>query len=237
MEKIQVSGLSFEYRQGAQVLDQISFTVQAGECVGIVGESGCGKSTLCHILSGIIPNAISGRLSGDVRYDGISILGKTLAEISESAGFVMQDPMRQIVTTAVEDELAFGPENKNVPPKEIAGRVEQGLELFGLKEQRLEDPARLSGGQIQLTAMASVWTMKTDILILDEPFSHLDPKGAEAVEQVIETLLREGAAILISEHDFRFLRNTDRVLWIQNGRIREEGNIQAVQRAYESYFG
>lgn len=237
MAEIQISGLSFGYGQAGLVLDHLSFTVKSGECVGIVGESGCGKSTLCHILSGIIPNAVGGRLWGDVQYDHVSIRGKTLAEISRTAGFVMQDPLRQMVSSTVEDELAFGPENWNVPPGEIALRVDRALQLFGLREQRVQDPARLSGGQIQLTAMASVWTMETDVLILDEPFSHLDPKGAGAVSRAIESLGQEGVTVILSEHNFRFLECANRVLWLHDGKIREEGTPRAVQSAYESYFG
>ncbi len=237
MEKIQVKNLSFAYSPNDPILEHLHFAVQAGAYIGIVGESGCGKSTLFHILCGVIPHAIGGRLSGDVLYDGQSIRTKKLAEISRQAGFVMQDPLRQMVTTTVEDELAFGPENWALPPAQIRERVEAGLALFGLQAQRLQDPLTLSGGQMQLTAMASVWTMRPDILILDEPFSHLDPEGRTAVAEAIKNLQKNGTTVLVSAHDLHFLEKADRVLWLHSGKIQQEGSPKEVRKAYESYIG
>lgn len=235
MEEIEVRNLTFSYRKGQTVLDHISFTAGRGEYIGLAGDSGCGKSTLCQILAGIIPNAVGGDLSGDVCFRGVSLRNKKLSDIARMAGYVMQDPLRQIVTTAVEDELAFAPENFCLPVEEILSRVEEALELFSLKDFRLCDPGKLSGGQLKLVAIAAVWTMQPDILILDEPYSNLDKDGQKMVQRAIQLLRQSGKTILIAEHHLSFLEDADRVLWLEYGKIREETSVCEIRKLYESY--
>ena len=117
MDIIEVKKLKFSYNGVDRIIDDISFSIHRGETVGIIGESGCGKSTLCHILCGIIPGAVGGEISGQAVVGGVDLREAQLKDMAETVGFVMQDSDRQIVTSMVEDELAFGPENMCVPPE------------------------------------------------------------------------------------------------------------------------
>ena len=108
---IYVEQLNFAYKEPKKILKDINFSVGRGEYVAIIGDSGCGKSTLCHILCGIIPNALNGVISGEVYVGGVSLREADLKDMATVVGFVMQDADRQIVSATVEDELAFGPEN------------------------------------------------------------------------------------------------------------------------------
>lgn len=141
-----MKNLRFSYDGVKMILDNIDFTIAKGEMVGIVGDSGCGKSTLCHILCGIIPGAIGGEISGHAVVGDIDLREAQLKDMAETVGFVMQDPDRQIVTSMVEDELAFGPENFCIPPEEIRRRVDSILDMLGIDDIRYKDPNRLSGG-------------------------------------------------------------------------------------------
>lgn len=212
--------MKFQYESGRQILNGLNFTVEQGEYVGIIGDSGCGKSTLCHILCGIIPHALNGTLSGDVYVDGIHLRERKMIDLAQVIGFVMQDPDRQIVTSTVEDELAFGPENFCLEPGEIRRRVEDVMELLELTRLRYINPNHLSGGQKQLVTIGSLLTLDPDIFILDEPFSHLDPENRVQVERVMEKLRERGKTILIVEHDHRMIRDADRWLFLQDGIVR-----------------
>lgn len=220
MEFITVKNLKFKYESEKEILKGLDFTINRGEYVAIIGDSGCGKSTLCHILCGIIPNAVSGILSGTVELDGQHIKEMEFKDFARKIGFVMQDSDRQIVTSTVEDELSFGPENFCLEPEEIRRRVDDTLELLGLSELRDVNPNRLSGGQKQMVTIGSVLTLDPEVFILDEPFSHLDRENRDNLEQVIEALKERGKTILIVEHDHTTVKKADKWLFLQDGKVK-----------------
>ena len=140
-----MKNLRFSYDGVKMILDNIDFTIAKGEMVGIVGDSGCGKSTLCHILCGIIPGAIGGEISGHAVVGDIDLREAQLKDMAETVGFVMQDPDRQIVTSMVEDELAFGPENfayRRRDPPESGQRTGYA----GYRRYTIQRPKQAFGG-------------------------------------------------------------------------------------------
>lgn len=218
-EAIKVENLNFAYDEDKKVLEDISFTVHRGELIGIAGDSGCGKSTLCHILCGIIPHIIGGTISGSVIVNGLNLKDAELKDLANSIGFVMQNPDRQIVTSTVEDELAFGPENYCIPPEEIKRRVDDVIDFLELEKIRLDNPNKLSGGQKQLVAIGSVLTMEPEILVMDEPFSHLDMGNRLKLRKVIDDLVKRGKTVIVIEHDLKAVDMADRWIVIEDGRI------------------
>lgn len=220
MKIINVENLTFSYDGEKTILDKISFDIDARSTVGIIGDSGCGKSTLCHILCGIIPNVIGGRISGSAIVAGKKLRDCNLKDLSQSVGFVFQDSDRQIVTSAVEDELAFGLENLCVAPEEINRKVDEVLDLLDLQEIRTLNPSRLSGGQKQMVAIGSVLIMNPEVIILDEPYSHLDESNRVGVEKIINTLKENGSTVIIVEHDHTMVENADKWMLLENGKIK-----------------
>lgn len=216
---VRVEGLSYAYGGGAPVLRDMSFSVAAGETVVLTGASGCGKTTLCHCLTGLAPKAIGGTLHGSVSIFGDDIEPLGVPAVSARIGMVFQDPDNQLVTTTVEDELAFGPENLALEPREIRRRVDRELARFGIERLALRSPGGLSGGEKRLVAIAAVLTLDPPALILDEPFAHLDERGRERVCAAALDLLASGTTLLIVEHDLALVDFADRYLVIEQGRL------------------
>lgn len=231
---IHVENLKFSYTGEKNILNGISFHIKKGSVTGLIGDSGCGKSTLCHILSGIIPNEIDGEISGEVKIAGQPLKYMELNEAAEYVGLVMQDPDRQIVTSTVEDELAFGLENRCILPSEIVERVEYMLDFLEIRNLRYENPGRLSGGQKQLVSIGGILTLKPPVLILDEPFSHLDENGRMLVGQLIHKMKEAGQTVLIVEHNYEYIQFADQFIWLEDGTIQAEGTPEEVLNLYES---
>ena len=183
-------------------LRDVSFTVDRGELVCIVGVNDAGKSTLCRLCNGLIPNSFIGQLTGDVLVNGQSIRDMETAALARSVGSVFSDPEAQMSQVTVLDELYFGPANLNRPKKEILAAAQSVMELLDLAKFRDRSPFQLSGGEQQRVAIASVLTMQPEILALDEPTSNLDPISTERIFQVIAQLNREmGTTVLLVEHE------------------------------------
>lgn len=229
MSIIEIENLKFTYPSGKQVLTGVNLTIEQGEMIGLIGDSGCGKSTLCHVLCGIIPNAIGGTASGQVRIKDKNMRQTKLKDMADTVGFVMQDADRMIVCSTVEDELAFGPENLCIPPEEIRKRVDDTLELLQMTEFRETNPNHLSGGQKQLVTIGSVLTLHPDILILDEPNSHLDEASRIRTMEVLKKLKAQGKTIIIVEHDHELIEDADRWILLQDGKVALSGKPEEIK--------
>ena len=212
MNIIEAKNLTFAYEENTKrhVIENMSFGLKAGTVTVLTGLSGCGKSTLCQILCGIIPEFTGGELTGTVMLEGKDMTMMGMQDIAKKVGYVMQDPDRQIIASTVEDELAFAPENLCIEPKKIRSEVERVMDKLGITGLALKNPGKLSGGEKQITAIASVLTLDPDIVIMDEPFSFLDEKGRRMVCEVIEELKREGKTILVVLHDTAALPFADK---------------------------
>jgi energy-coupling factor transport system ATP-binding protein len=216
---VRVAGLSYAYPGGGFSLSGVSFDVAAGETVVFAGPSGCGKTTLCHCLTGLAPKALGGTLNGTVTLLGDDIVTLGVPVVATRIGLVFQDPDNQLVATTVEDELAFGPENLAVEPPEIRRRVDRELARFGLEPLALRAPGGLSGGEKRLVAIAAVLTLQPPVVILDEPFTHLDGRGRSLVREAVLELRAAGRTLLIVEHDLSLVDFADRYLLLEEGRL------------------
>ena len=226
---IEIENLKFTYSTGKQVLKGVNLTIEKGEMVGLIGDSGCGKSTLCHVMCGLIPNMIGGTASGQVRIKDKNMRQTKLKDMAETVGFVMQDADRMIVSSTVEDELAFGPENLCIQPEEIRRRVDETLKLIQMEEYALTDPNHLSGGQKQMVTIGSVLTLHPDILILDEPHSHLDEESRVRTKALLNHLKSQGKTIIIVEHDHELIEDADRWILLQDGVVAMQGRPEEVK--------
>jgi energy-coupling factor transport system ATP-binding protein len=222
MFSVQVKDLSFAYqKEGRQILKHISLDASPGEALAIVGLSGIGKSTLCYCMSGIIPHVYNGHMTGQVYILGEDTQNLSLPQIATRLGVVFQNPDNQLFSPTVEDEIAFGPENLCLPREEIARRVDEALSVAGIEHLRFSSPHRLSGGQKQLVALASVLSLNPQILIFDEAMSQLDEQGRNSVKNLIRKLKNEGRTILMVEHDLANLAVADRVMILEDGWLSE----------------
>lgn len=226
---IEVIDLEHVYRkeEGGSVnaLKKVSLEVQKGEFLVIVGHNGSGKSTLAkHMNAILLPSG------GKVYVDGIDTLQQeSIWDIRQIAGMVFQNPDNQIVATIVEEDVAFGPENLGIPPKEIRLRIEKALRAVGMWEFRRKAPHLLSGGQKQRIAIAGVIAMKPQCIILDEPTAMLDPSGRKEVMDTIMKLNREeGITIVHITHFMDEAVHADRVVVMEEGKIALQGKPREV---------
>ncbi len=211
--------------QEVPALENVSLTINKGEFVAVLGHNGSGKSTLAKL-----GNAILEPTEGRVIVKGIVPDTEEKAdEIRRIVGMVFQNPDNQIVATIVEDDVAFGPENLGIEPKEIRRRVDEALKCVNMYEFRHREPHKLSGGQKQRVAIAGVIAMQTECIVLDEPTAMLDPKGREEVMQTIKRLNREmGITVVLVTHFMDEAVQADRVVVMDSGKIVMQGKPREV---------
>jgi len=218
---IKIEDLCFSYSNNKPVLKGINLEIKKGEFILLTGPTGCGKSTLLKCLNGIIPHESSGEMRGSVHINGIETKSSSMKELSQHAGMVFQSPDDQIFSTVVEDEVAFGPENLLLTREEIEKRIEYSLKAVGMLEHRNSATNALSGGQKQRICIASVLAMQPCVLLLDEPISQMDPKGADEVLRVIKKLNSElDLTIVMVEHRIHEAAHlVDRIIIMNEGEI------------------
>jgi energy-coupling factor transport system ATP-binding protein len=223
MSAIEIDGLSFRYRNqdGNPALKDVSLTVKEGEFLGIVGETGAGKTTLLSAMCGVIPLNMSGELAGTVRVNGQSIQEyDSLNALSSEVSMVLDSPENQLFNLHVFDEVIWGPENMGLTRDEILERGERALQLFGLEGYEDRITYNLSGGEKQKVAIASIYALNPEIILLDEPTSQLDPVGTEMVFEAIDKLIAEGVTIVMVEHKIEELaRYADRIAHMRAGEL------------------
>ncbi len=211
---------SAEQDSGVCALTGINLSIAAGEFVGIVGMNGSGKTTLARLLNGLILPT-NGRVlvnNMDTRHR------RCRREIRRLVGMVFQNPDNQLVSPVVEEEIAFGPENLNLPPQEVSRRVEEVLKITGLGEIRYHAPHLLSGGQKQRVAVASALAMQPDYLVLDEPTSMLDQSCRRELINHLHLLNQKyGITIILISHCMEDLAGADRLIVLHEGCIVGDG--------------
>lgn len=200
----------------------IDLEVGEGELLGISGTTGSGKTTLCLTLNGLVPQQTSGTIRGDVWVGDWNTKKVPVPQLATRVGLVFQDPEANLLGLTVEDEVAFGPENLAVDPREIEERVTWALDVVGMTEQRRRSAALLSGGQKQRVGIAAVLAMLPQVLVLDEPTAELDPLGKREIAEVIAGLRERerGMAVVMVESDATTLaRLADRLAIMDAGSI------------------
>jgi energy-coupling factor transport system ATP-binding protein len=225
---LELRGVTYRYPgERRAALDDVSVAIGPGEILGVTGRNEAGKSTLCLVAAGLAPASVGGELEGEVLVDGVALAGLRQWEIATRVGIVFAAPagQRSGVSDTVLAEVAFGPVNLGLPARESRARAERALEqldISGLAERR---PDRLSGGQQQLVAIASMLAMEPRVLVLDEPVAELDSDGRRLVSETLRSLARTGTAILVTEHHVEFLSGLcERLLAIEAGRVSEHAS-------------
>lgn len=225
MNLIEFKNVNFSYvvdddeenKVTVDVLKNFNLTIEKGSFVAILGHNGSGKSTTAKLINGI--NIAQ---SGEVIVDGQKVEDNdTIFDIRRKVGMVFQNPDNQIVSSIVEEDVAFGVENLGVEPKEIRERVDSALKTVGMYEHRLKAPNKLSGGQKQRVAVAGIIAMKPMCIVLDEPTAMLDPSGRHEVMNTVKKLNKEeGITIVLITHYMDEAVQADRVVVMDDGQIK-----------------
>ncbi|MBO7309909.1 MAG: energy-coupling factor transporter ATPase [Clostridia bacterium] len=226
---IKVCGLTYSYDDEAvvkkhAVINNVSFEINEGDFVAVLGHNGSGKSTLAKLLNMIlVPD------SGEIYVNGKNICDDSMTdedilEIRKSIGMVFQNPDNQLVATIVEDDVAFGPENLGIPSEEIRARVDNALKDVGMSEFAHHEPHRLSGGQKQRVAIAGIIAMMPRCIIFDESTAMLDPVGRKEVMNSIIRLNKEkGITVIMITHYMEEAARADRIIVMNDGSIILDG--------------
>ncbi|MDU4889845.1 MAG: energy-coupling factor transporter ATPase [Clostridium sp.] len=223
MAFIKVENLKYRYPHTKELaLNNISFEIEKGEFIGIIGENNAGKSTLCQALMGLVPNFYKGAYGGKVVIDNIEIAKTPIWKLCEKVGMVFQNPFNQLTGAKdnVYEEIAFGLQNLGIEREEIHTRVEHVLRLLGIYEYKDRNPFDLSGGQMQRVAIASILAMKPEVIVLDEPTSQLDPQGSEEVFEAVDSLTKAGITVIMVEHKIeKIAAYSDKVMLLHKGSL------------------
>jgi len=230
---LSLGGVRYRYAGSTDwALDGIDIEIDAGEVVGVCGPNDAGKSTLCLVAAGLAPGSIGGRLEGSVLIGGTDSRELTPYAAAQRCGILFQNASTQLTgtTATVWEEIAFGPRNLGLNLAAIVERVEWAMGLIRVNHLAERQPDRLSGGQAQLVALASVLALRPQVLILDEPTSQLDPAGTQLIGQTLAGLARDsGTALLIVEHKTDLLDELcRRVVVVDGGRIVLDGSAATV---------
>ncbi|HGC8162888.1 TPA: energy-coupling factor ABC transporter ATP-binding protein [Streptococcus agalactiae] len=223
---ITVNNLFFKYdsNQTHYQLENVSFHVKQGEWLSIIGHNGSGKSTTVRLIDGLLEAE-----SGQIIIDGQELTEDNVWELRHKIGMVFQNPDNQFVGATVEDDIAFGLENKGIPLKDMKERVGQALDLVGMSEFKMREPARLSGGQKQRVAIAGAVAMRPQVIILDEATSMLDPEGRLELIRTIRAIRQKYNLTVISiTHDLDEVALSDRVIVMKNGKVESTSTPKAL---------
>ena len=224
---LQLTGATYRYAGYAKpVLHEVDLRLDDGEIVGLVGPNEAGKSTLCLVASGLAPASIGGDLKGSLTLSGTPAVGLKTHELAERVvvGFQNPNTQRSGIAATVFEEIALGPMNLGLSVAETVARTREAIGRLRLEHLESRDPQRLSGGQAQLVAIASLLAMRPRHIILDEPTAQLDPAGTRLVGEALRSLAGTGTSLLIAEHKTDLLdRLCSRIVAIDRGRIVLDG--------------
>ncbi len=229
---LELNGVTYRYAGYAKpVLHDVDLVLGDGEIVGLVGPNEAGKSTICLVACGLAPASIGGRLTGTLTIDGDPMIGRPIHELSQRVAVGFQNPATQLsgVAGSVFEEVALGPMNLGLSVAETVERTHAALRMLRIEDLAERQPTRLSGGQGQLVAIASLIAMRPRHVLLDEPTAQLDPEGTRLVGEALRTLAATGTALLVVEHKTDLLDGLcDRVAVVDGGRIVLDGPAAAV---------
>ena len=219
---IEFQNVSFSYESGTRVLQSLSFSIGAGEAVGLIGANGAGKSTIMKILLGLLP------CEGTVTVDGIAVEKKNLGEIRKKLGFVLQNSDNQMFMPTVYEDMMFAPRNYGLSKEEAEARVDRVLAELGLTELKHRYNHKISGGEKRMAAIATILAMEPEAILMDEPSTALDPVNRRTVIRAINNL---SMTKLIASHDLDMILDTcDRVILLSHGEIAADGPADEILR-------
>lgn len=222
---IEFKNVSFRYSEEQPwVLKNLSFKLYENEFVAIIGHNGSGKSTIAKLVNGLLfPQ------EGEILINNITVNEETIWDIRREIGMVFQNPDNQFVGATVQDDVAFGMENRGIPREEMMKRIDETLHAVWMQDYRMTEPYRLSGGQKQRVAIASVLAISPQVLILDEATAMLDPKGRKEIMQTVSELSEQRGLSLISiTHDLAEVTQAERVIVMNSGEIWAEATPREI---------
>ena len=222
MKMIEFPNVSFSYDGEGPVVENLSFTIQDGESVGLIGANGAGKSTNMKLLLGLL----SGK--GQILVDGLTVNKQNLPAIRQKIGFVLQDSDNQMFMPTVYEDMIFGPRNYGLSKEETERRVDAVLNRLGLVELKHRYNHKISGGEKRMAAIATILTMEPETILMDEPSTALDPVNRRTVINTINTLPQTK---LIASHDLDMILDTcQRVILLSRGKIVADGPAERILR-------
>ncbi|MDO4393793.1 MAG: energy-coupling factor transporter ATPase [Bacillota bacterium] len=222
-EFIKVENLTFEYEkdeyESTKAIDDVSFEIERGSFTAIIGQNGSGKSTLARNLNGLLVPT-----KGRIIVDGMDTRDDDLIwDIRSKVAMVFQNPDNQIVSSIVEDDVAFGPENLGVEPAEIRQRVDDALRRVDMYHLKDKAPHQLSGGQKQRIAIAGAVAMRPECIVFDEPTAMLDPKGRREVLEIVRELNAKGITTILITHFMEEAAQADKIIVMDRGQVKLQG--------------
>ena len=218
---IEFRNVSFSYGE-APVVENLSFSIQKGENVGLIGANGAGKSTIMKLMLGLISG------SGEIKVDGLPMNKENLGEIRKKIGFVLQDSDNQMFMPTVYEDMIFGPRNYGLSKEETDRRVDAVLAQLGLQDLKHRHNHKISGGEKRMAAIATILAMEPEMILMDEPSTALDPVNRRTV---INTINRLSQTKLIASHDLDMILDTcQRVILLSHGTIIADGDAETILR-------
>ena len=218
---IEFQNVSFSYGD-VPVVENLSFTIQKGETVGLIGANGAGKSTIMKLMLGLLSG------SGEIQVDGLPVCRDNLAEIRKKIGFVLQDSDNQMFMPTVYEDMIFGPRNYGLSKEETEKRVDTVLTQLGLQDLKHRHNHKISGGEKRMAAIATILAMEPEMILMDEPSTALDPVNRRTV---INTINRLPQTKLIASHDLDMILDTcQRVILLSHGTIVADGDAETILR-------
>ena len=231
MSKLEIKDLCFSYDNSRLVIDNISLSIDKGSFVTILGHNGSGKSTLAKLIVGLLE-----KKSGQIFFNDEEITKKNIKNLQTKTALVFQNPDNQFIGSTVEDDIAFGLENRQFPHDKMQEEINQFAESVGMLDYLKKEPVSLSGGQKQRVALAGALILRPEILILDEATSMLDPKGKATVRKVMAKIHKENPdlTIVAITHDIDEALLSDKVFILSKGKLVKDGAPQEVLRDEET---
>ncbi len=222
---IEFRNVSFRYGdEQPWVLENVSFEIYKDEWVAIIGHNGSGKSTIAKLMNGLLYPQ-----EGEIIINGLPVNDQHVWEVRRQVGMVFQNPDNQFVGTTVQDDVAFGMENRGVPREEMTKRIGEVLKAVRMEDYLLTEPHRLSGGQKQRVAIASVLAINPNVLILDEATAMLDPRGRKEIMQTVADIQAKNEISLITiTHDLQEVVQAERVIVMNAGKVWDEATPREI---------
>ena len=227
MSKLEIKNLCFSYEESRPVIDDISLSIDKGSFIVVLGHNGSGKSTLAKLIVGLLE-----KKSGQIFFDGQEITKKNLRDLQTKTALVFQNPDNQFIGSTVEDDIAFGLENREFPHDQMQEEIEKYAASVNMLDYLKKEPINLSGGQKQRVALAGALILKPEILILDEATSMLDPKGRATVRKYLDRIHKENPDLTIISitHDVDEALLADKVFILSKGKLVKDGKPQDILR-------
>lgn len=234
MSKLEIKNLCFSYDKVTPIIDDVSISIEAGSFVAFLGHNGSGKSTLAKLIVGLLD-----KNKGQIFFDDEEITKKNIKKLQTKTALVFQNPDNQFIGATVEDDIAFGLENRQVPHEQMQDQINKFAESVNMLDYLKKEPINLSGGQKQRVALAGALILKPEILILDEATSMLDPQGKNTVRELIDKIHQENPnlTIITITHDIDEALLCDKVFVLSKGKLVKSGTPQEVLRDEKALLG